>query len=200
MGQLSRHPLDLFEDSGGLRAQSDQTFTDSMSRAWDAAKKLVGQEVAQRRGVRWRLLRADNGQPVAATGKSASGAAARGLWFVLQRNPSDGPRPGTATGRGRREVPDEGVIVLAQVSPSDLQKIVGLGGSTAHIGEKVAAVVEFNAGIVPPREPIDTIVVAALDDYDEAQNTLLSLKAESAVRVVLLDGSRDAMDEAAGSR
>lgn len=152
-GQVFHHP----EDS--LKSYPYPDFDKAMQDAWAAAKEL-----ARKEGTdvlfdgRWRLLDND-GRPVKEVcGRSASGAAARGWYHAL-----------------RGTVPDEGVIVLAQVD------ITGVLQGVSGVPAKVKTIVEDGH--------IDTIVVASQENRAEAEATLRTLGKLGPIRVVNLDAS-----------
>jgi predicted S18 family serine protease len=122
-GVLATLVLDVVEPGGGqvfqhpkeaVRTYPQADFEQSMQDAWTAAKELAQKGGAQVLfDARWRLQL--NEEPVLeVSGRSASGAAARGWWFAL-------------TGK----VPDEGVIALAQVRADGL--LEGVDGVPAKV-------------------------------------------------------------------
>jgi hypothetical protein len=162
--QLARHPLDAFESP--LDTECEAALTE----AWEGACALLG-DLALTRGVRWRLLR--DGRPVSPTDRSISGAAARAFWFALQNLSPD------------KQIPDAGVMVLAQMSKARAGQLEGIG---KYVGEKVEAVVEALPG-TPVHEQIDTIVVVSHVDYDEAQKKLAAMPSGKSIRVIDLNSS-----------
>lgn len=108
---------------------------------------------------RWRLLR--GGGPAAeANDRSASGAAARGWWFALTD-----------------KVPDEGVIVVAQVDENDVTQLKGV--------DDVGVVAKTKAIAADGR--FDTIVVATATNQREAEAALREVGKLGPIRVVNLD-------------
>lgn len=162
--QLVRHPLDAFEPA------PDDAFDRSLKAALEGAMALLG-ESASPCGLRWRVLRDDDGRCVCPTDRSISGAAARAFWFALQNRFS------------QKKVPNAGVILLAQISESDHRKLEGIG---KYVREKVTAVMN-KAQVAPIDEQIDTIVVASVADRDEADSMLRVLRAAKPIRVILPD-------------
>jgi hypothetical protein len=154
VGQIVHHPIDGFYPCG------DKEFLDSMNDAWTAARALLRKQGVdvQRCDGRWRLRRRD-GQPIQEVGgRSASGAAARGAWFAMQG-----------------KVPDEGVIVLAEVDSDGMLK--GVSGVDAK-AKAIAADGRF-----------DTIVVASDDNQRKAEKALKALGKLGAIRVKNLNAS-----------
>jgi hypothetical protein len=163
-GVLATLVLDVVEPGGGqvfqhpkeaVRTYPQADFEQSMQDAWTAAKELAQKGGAQVLfDARWRLQL--NEEPVLeVSGRSASGAAARGWWFAL-------------TGK----VPDEGVIALAQVRADGL--LEGVDGVPA----KVKAIAD------DPEERFDTIVVASDENQREAEAALRECGKAGAIRVV----------------
>jgi len=111
-GQIVHHPIDGFYPCG------DKEFLDSINDAWTAARALLQKQGVdvQRCDGRWRLRRRD-GQPIQEVkGRSASGAAAWGWYFAL-------------TGK----VPDDRVIVLAEIDSRGVLKEVGVDAKVKAI-------------------------------------------------------------------
>jgi len=137
-GVVAQHPADVW---AWKLCASD--FRASVDRAWLAACALhrTRQSSVPRADARWRLI----GQPKdrSITGSSASGAAARGWYFALNRRHAD-PR----------------TIVLAAVTSTEPPLIGGVGGVKA----KTRAI--EGAG------RFDTIAVATARNALDAQNAL----------------------------
>jgi hypothetical protein len=151
-GQAFLHPADV------LRTYPHADFEGAMQEAWEAARVLARKEGADTvLDGRWRLLLRD--QPVEEIqGRSASGAAALGWYHLLQ---------GT--------IPDEGVIVLAQVDrDGNLSEVDG-------VPAKVRAIAADGR--------FDTVVVASNDNRREAEDALRRLDQLRNIRVVNLNGS-----------
>lgn len=132
------HPDDAFV------TYADADFVAAMQDAWHGAHELIHQQeqtVPSWDG-RWRLLR-ERRPATAAHDRSASGAAARGWWYALTH-----------------KVPDEGVIVIAQVDPDNVMQMKGVDGVSA----KTQAIAQ------DPR--FDTIVVASKQDEEAALQAL----------------------------
>jgi hypothetical protein len=152
--QVFHHPTDAFT------TRFSKECDDSLQQAWRGALEL-----ARREGVdvlcdgRWRLLR--DGQPIQEVGgRSASGAAAWGWYFAL-------------TGK----VPDESIIVVAQVGETDVRLLNGVDGVDA----KVKAIADDGR--------FDTIVVASDDNQREAEDALRALGKLGVIRVKNLNAS-----------
>jgi hypothetical protein len=146
-GQVFLHPAD------GLRTYPHADFESSMQAAWAAARALAEKE--EDTDVlfdgRWRLLLQD--QPIEEIrGRSASGAAALGWYHAL-----------------RGTVPDERVIVLAQVDRAG--RLTGVEGVPAKV-RAIAAGGRF-----------DTIVVAGEENQREAEDILRGLGKLDIIRV-----------------
>jgi hypothetical protein len=154
-GAVFHHPQDAFVTN------ADEAFVAAMRDAWKSAGQLAqapGVAIYTQDG-RWQLRR--GGDPEAqANDRSASGAAARGWWCAL-------------TGK----VPDEGLIVLAQVDPEDVQRLQDVEGVRAKT-QAIAADGRF-----------DTIVVASTANQNEAQAALQEAGQLDHIRVVDLGGS-----------
>ena len=160
VGRLSRHPVDAAEGS-----PTDALFEESMRIAWQAAQEASEQRAAY--DARYRLLEgplaehdagetATNRAPVPSpTGASAAGAAARAWCYLL---------------RGRKAVPDPGVVVMAGIArdgdgPFELTEV-------EHIDRKVAAVAEVNRARAREGPWLDTIVVASERNGRQAEEAL----------------------------
>ncbi len=147
-GHLASHPATVFETA------SDDDFRASMSNAWDAARLLPPRQHQPGTTLydgRWQLL---ENQAFArqANGPSAGGAAALGFYHAL-----------------RNTVPDEALIVTAEVQPTgELKEVDG-------IAAKVKAIA--NAG------RFDTIVVAGEKNKTDAKRVLDELGKGAAIRV-----------------
>jgi exosome complex RNA-binding protein Csl4 len=163
-----------------LQIYPDKDFVTSMQQAWRAARTWAqeslakgrpGDETTSRESAdlflqdgRWRLMPNDQALPEV-SGRSASGAAARGWCFAL-------------TGK----IPDEGVIVLAQVEDQkNPQLLIPVSG----IPKKVKAIAEDE------EFQINTIVVTSRENYDEAVATRNALGARAMkITVKLRDDGR----------
>jgi hypothetical protein len=158
-GDVFHHPGDAFSTA------VDQEFSAAMGDAWRAALRW-----ARGRGVdvlcdgRWRLLRgwsmaAEKREllaPVAeANSRSASGAAARGWCYALGG-----------------WVPDNRVIVVAQVDPNDGAHLLGVDDE--GVFEKTKEILKY--------DDFDTIIVA--DERNKAR-ALGALAQASHVRVIM---------------
>jgi hypothetical protein len=161
-GQLTHHPADVF------CTVPDDQFRASMNAAWAAARNLLGESGSFRDG-RWRLLQDWTWEEqkrvllkpaFQANGRSASGAAVWGWRFAL-------------TGK----VPDEGIIIIAQVDENDVKLLKGFGGEGVFAKTKK---INDTGGF-------DTIVVASTQDEQAA---VQALGDQSPIRVVNLDSSR----------
>jgi hypothetical protein len=156
---VAQHPADA------CAARSpDDPFLDSMRDAWHAALALARAEDPQLPAVdgRWRAVGGDGRPfPVRLTGRSASGAAARGWYYAL-----------------RKKIPDEGVIVIAQVRPTSHDLAKGkfeLAGVDAKgVAPKVRAIVDAKR--------FDTVVIAKGNDTD----ALRSVMGAHSIRIVVL--------------
>lgn len=132
------HPDDAFV------TYADADFVAAMQDAWHGAHELIQQQEqkAPSWDGRWRLLR-ERRPATAAHDRSASGAAARGWWHALTQH-----------------VPDEGVIVIAQVDPDNVMQLQGVDGMLAKT-QAIAQDPQF-----------DTIVVASKQDEEAALQAL----------------------------
>lgn len=146
--QLAPHPAAAFE------IICHDEFDLSMNRAWRAAAAAVRLE--RPCDGRWRLRRgapfSEPASPIeleAVDGASASGAALRGWWYAL---------------KGR--VPDEGVVVLAQVVDGRSSCLQTVGGIRA----KVAAIAR--EGRAPDGLAFDTVFVVGEENRMEARDAL----------------------------
>ena len=143
VGEVGVHPGAAFDTT------YHAGFCRSMRRAWDLA---AGREAADVDG-RWRLrcglTSSSRGLSLdSVDGASASGAAARGWWYALNR-----------------KVPDAGIVVLAEVK-ADLAL-----GPVDFVPDKVRAIVSAGAG-ADGRSGIDTILVAGSRELDQARRGL----------------------------
>lgn len=149
-GQVFQHPQDA------LTTSIAADFHTSMTDAWEQAKAHARKEgVTEPYDGHWRLL-FENYPLKEATGRSASGAAARGWYFAL-------------TGK----IPDKGLILLAQVDERDSQRLTIVDGIRA----KVKAIAEDD------KFQINTIVVTSHENRDEAHDALGSRASEITVEL-----------------
>lgn len=156
-GDVFHSPQDAF------RTHADEAFIASMRDAWQGARQLLQVEAGElsARDGRWRLQHHPSATPVAvAQNRSASGAAARGWWHALQG-----------------KVPDRGLVVIAQVDPKDVLRLIGVADQGVLV--KTQAIAEDIRGF-------DTIVVAHQDD---AAAALQGLPDASPIRIVNLADS-----------
>jgi len=164
-GSLATLVLEVLQPGGGrvfhhpaycaLISYAHPDFEDSMQEAWEAAREQLpkgGASVPLCDG-RWRLLQAD-GQPISEVkGRSASGAAAWGWWFVLQEG----------------KVPDKEIIVLAETDRyGHLREVGGVSAKTKAIADDGR---------------FDTIVVASDTNQRKAEDALRALGKLGAIRV-----------------
>ena len=146
-GEVFHAPEDVFLTC----ANAD--FLTSMQKAWDGAWPSAPTQEGTKRiwNGRWRLLQGKEpgSQPVeVANGGSASGAAARGWWHAL-----------------RQQVPDDRVIVIAQVDTVDNEGVLWLKGvDDAGVFVKTQAIAQDRQ--------FDTIVVASEDNKEAALKAL----------------------------
>jgi len=146
-GEVFHAPGDVFY------TDADDDFLASMQEAWSGALSMAQAQGSARRtwDGRWSLRqgRERGSAPLSvANGRSASGAAARGWWYALMR-----------------QMPDEGVIVIAQVDGVDTNGVMWLKGVDDR-----GVVVKTRAIAQDPR--FDTIVVASQQDEDAAVRAL----------------------------
>lgn len=143
---------EVFHDPGdAFHTYADDNFLASMQEAWYGALDLAQQGAKRVWDGRWSLRqgRTPGSKPVSvANGRSASGAAARGWWHALMR-----------------KVPDEGVIVIAQVGAVGKDGVMQLKGVDDR-----GVFVKTQALAQDPR--FDTIVVASQQDEVAALQAL----------------------------
>ena len=157
-GETFHDPVDAFT------TRFDAHFEMSIRQAWTAARRLAAREgvdVTRLEG-RFRILARDDHPLPEITDRSASGAAARGWWYALMD-----------------KVPDEGVIVLAQVVPAGASEAADdelVFGEVGGVPAKVRAIAADGR--------FDTIAVAGEDNLREAEQTLRSLGKLGPIRVV----------------
>ena len=135
---------EVFHDPGdAFHTYADDDFLTSMQEAWCGALDLTQQGAKRVWDGRWSLRqgKAPGSKPVsAANGRSASGAAARGWGYALMRT-----------------VPDDGVIVIAQVDTGGKDGVMRLKGVDDR-----GVFVKTHAIAQGPQ--FDTIVVASKQD------------------------------------
>jgi hypothetical protein len=135
-GEIALHLGNSFDTSCQL------SFERSMGHAWKMAMQAMSPAPVV--DGRWHVvpLSTDQSQEqefLEVSGASAGGAAARGWWHLLNR-----------------KVPDDGVVVLARVSP-DCTTL----GSVDHIAQKVQAILANGRSEHYPT--VDTIVVVGIE-------------------------------------
>lgn len=149
-GFLASLELELLSDGCGRLASRPATafdtiyyrhFDDSMRSAWQAARAAATSSAAWD-GL-WRVVSHNALKSV--DGPSASGAAARGWWYLLEE-----------------KIPDPEVIVLAQVVGDDIFSLEDVEGFTA----KLTAIVDD--GIKDGHRAFDTILVAGAESKGKA--------------------------------
>jgi len=159
--KVFHHPRSVFS------THPNKDFVLSMKDAWEGAKTLAAKQgLDVQCDGRWSLLQGWNQDsrlsetlPLAAeaNNRSASGAAAWGWWFALSG-----------------KIPDNRVIVIAQVDPRKPEHLTGVHDD--GVLEKTKAIVEGGA--------FDTIVVASRSNKEQVRE---AMGGSNHIRVINLD-------------
>lgn len=160
-GQIFHHPEDA------VSAPVAPDFVLSIEDAWQSVLGLLDEQGHKRKfDGRWQLLQ--DSEPLArVTGRSASGAAALAAYHAL-----------------RGTLPDEGLIVLAEVDEKNIKQLQGVGGVPAKIMAVMEANKKWKDKDKDPAKTIDTVIVASTLNAREANGALVQ---GAGIKVVDLD-------------
>ena len=173
-GDLYHHPIDA------LVTFPSKDFEESMQDAWISARNLFEeQDIDIRHDGRWRLLDRDGRPILNIKGKSASGAAARGWWYALQKRlPSRKAivlaqidKEGILTDvMGIKEkttaiVADDSLNTIIVVSDNSKQCIQAILGKSNNANTKTVNVLSGATTLKKLVEEVETVISARVDSY-----------------------------------